>query len=539
LTTTLLDLERKKPPATRVPGRKLIFGSILAFLALTACLYAIYSPVCHYQYAFADDYFCLLEKLRNPLWVEAHNAQYFLQGRALSSLFFIPEMWSVNTIADFVPLRILGVFYISLCSLCFYLALKRVNWTGWQSFAGALCLGVTAGLQVHATWAVASHQVLAIVCAFFSWHFLNRVIAPDRATASKKIGDVDSTVVSANGSDGTIVSPNSSDRPASSMDSSTDGAALNRVNLIKMFAAPNLLPLFLSVVFMFAAVAIYQPAAMFFWVFVAITLTADSGTFSDRLWFFLISLIVCGSALAADFGSFFLAKQYYGAAALLSGRSHLSDNPVTKLRWFIDGPLVDAFNFFRLVPSRSLALKSALLIGLGLLLNFSGTFKRRLVLFSCVVALVPLSYLPNLLVAENFASYRSEIALLALTTLFLLIAVRGLLPKISCRGRVFTVAAISLAVAFSLTAYCNLLNFFAVPQTLELTLLRQQIGGMFGHNPSTHPFMFTREETLAPFVRYDEFGMPSSAQTFARTPMKVLLKLESLAQKNSEAIVKP
>jgi hypothetical protein len=547
LTSTFTSRERKTSPATKLPGAKAIAVLALAFLALVACLYAIYSPVYQYQYAFADDYFCLLEKLRNPLWVEAHNAQYFLQGRFLCSLFFVPEMWNVAKIVDFVPLRVLGVLYISLCSFCFYLALRRVNWTAWQSFAGALCLGVTAGLQVHATWAIASHQVLAIVFAYLSWHFLNSVSAPASLGTAKNVGDTFGMNVreSEGGSSGLDTSkdggaPNRLDTPQDGgapnrLDTSKGGGIFERLNWIGIVAGANRIRLLLSFIFMFAAAAIYQPAAMFFWVFAAVTLTADAGSFSDRLRFFFLSLLVCGLALAADFGTFFLAKQYYGAAALLSGRSHLTDDPVGKLRWFINGPLVDAFNFFRLVPSRSLALKSAILIGLGLVLNFSGTLKRRIVLLTCMAALVPLSYLPNLLVAENFASYRSEIALLALTTLFLLVALRGVLPKISCRGRVFTVAASGLAVAFSLTAYCNLLNFFAVPQALELTLLRQQCAGMFGRHQVWHPFMFTREETLAPFVRYDEFGMPSSAQTFARLPMQVLLKLESAEPKSDNS----
>jgi hypothetical protein len=201
--------------------------------------------------------------------------------------------------------------------------------------------------------------------------------------------------------------------------------------------------------------------------------------------------------------------------------------PLAKLSWFINGPLVDSFNFCRLVPSRSLALKSALLIAFGVILGFSGSWRQRIGLFACVAALVPLTYLPNLLVAENFASYRSEIALLALTTLLLLVAVRNGVQKLHCRDRVFTCAAFGLAMVLSLTAYFNLLNFFAVPQTLELTLLREQVQGKFGLNQSRHPFLFKREDSLAPFVRYDEFGMPSSAQTFARTPMQVLVKLET------------
>ncbi len=489
MTSTLIKSKRNKTLRAD-DGKTSVAAAILVFCGLLACLYAIYSPVYRFQYAFADDYFCLLEKLRNPLWVEAHNAQYFLQGRALSSLFFIPEMWNVKVIADFVPVRVLGVFYIGLCSFCFYLALRTVKWTGWQSFGGAICLAVTAGLQVHSTWAVASHQVLATVCAFSAWYFLN------------KVGQNSVNTINA------------------------DAPSFSR-RLLSVIERVNLVPIALSLAFMFSAVAIYQPAAMFFWVFTAITLTAESGSFFDKLRFFLLALVICGLALSADFGTFFLAKQYYGAAALLSGRSHLMTDPLAKLSWFINGPLVDAFNFFRLVPSRSLAWKSALLIAFGVILGCSGSWRQRIGLFACVSALVPLTYLPNLLVAENFTSYRSEIALLALTTLLLLVAVRNGVQKLHCRDRVFTCAAFGLAIVLSLTAYFNLLNFFAVPQTLELTLLREQVQGKFGINQSRHPLLFKREDSLAPFVRYDEFGMPSSAQTFARTPMQVLLKLET------------
>jgi hypothetical protein len=44
--------------------------------------------------------------------------------------------------------------------------------------------------------------------------------------------------------------------------------------------------------------------------------------------------------------------------------------------------------------------------------------------------------------------------------------------------------------------------------------------------------LFDRQFSFAPFICYDEFGMPSSAQDFDRKPLQVLLKLEALQLAN-------
>jgi hypothetical protein len=133
-----------------------------------------------------------------------------------------------------------------------------------------------------------------------------------------------------------------------------------------------------------------------------------------------------------------------------------------------------------------------------------------------------------LVISESFSTYRTQTALMCLLTLYGMLAIKGYLKTFLCRGRAFTLIILASALLFGLVAYSNLLDFLAVPQSLELGLLRQQARGEFGPRLANKPMLFERNSTLAPFVCYDEFGMPSSAQEFDRKPLQVLLKLEAL-----------
>jgi hypothetical protein len=135
--------------------------------------------------------------------------------------------------------------------------------------------------------------------------------------------------------------------------------------------------------------------------------------------------------------------------------------------------------------------------------------------------------------------FRTQTALSCLLLLYAMIAVKGILKTFLCRGRAFTLIAFASAVLFGLVAYSNVLDFFAVPQSLELNLLRQQARGDFGVARTKNIMLFDREMSLAPFVRYDEFGMPSSAQEFDHKPLQVLLRLEALQLANPAASPDP
>ena len=444
-------------------------------VASLLCLAAIYCPLLQYQFGFNDDYFALFERLRNADWMPTMSTQFILQARPLEALLYVPQVAFVNHIKDFVFVRGLGIFYLAGLATCFYCAFLNVRWSRWQAFTAAICLCCVPAFQVLLSWGTALQFVVPGILAFASWRILR--IKPEQLLGK----------------------------------------------IVKYV---------LSFLFMTAAVMIYQPTAMLFWVFVAIGLSDLEADPKERFMFLLDAAAIAAGAFALDFAGFQWAKLHFGTTALLPGRTNLCTDVVGKLRWFIRNPLIDSLNFFRLQNSASFAIRSAAFIGVGLLLYIRGNIKYLSISLGLATLLIPLAYLPNLLISESLSFYRTQTALMCLLTVYAMFALKGYLKTFLCRGRAFTLIAFASAVLFGLVAYSNVLDFIAVPQSLELNLLRQQARGQFGANVARNIALFERTDSLAPFVCYDEFGMPSSAQEFDRKPLKVLLKLEAFELAN-------
>jgi hypothetical protein len=445
------------------------------FFASLLCLLAIYLPYVQYQFGFNDDYFALFERLRNADWIQAMSTQFVLQARPCEALLYVPQVAFVNHISDFVYVRGLGIVYLAGLATCFYSAFLSVRWSRWQAFTAAICLCAVPSFQVLLSWGTALQFVVPGIFAFAAWRTL-------RTNPEQLLGKI-----------------------------------------LKYALA------FLSLTL---AVTIYQPTAMLFWVFVAIGMSDLETPGKDRLYFLLEATALAASAYAVDFAGFQIAKNHYGTAALLPGRSSLCIDVLGKIKWFLRNPLIDSLNFLRLQNSLSFALRSGAFIAVGMLLYVRGSIKYLGISLAVALFLIPMAYLPNLLVSESVSFFRTQTALSCLLTLYGMIAIKGILKSLLCRGRAFTLIAFASAILFGLVAYSNVLVFFAVPQSLELNLLRQQARGEFGAARAKNIMLFDRDISLAPFVRYDEFGMPSSAQEFDRKPLQVLLRLEALQLAN-------
>ena len=449
------------------------------FFASAVCLLAIYSPLVQYQFGFNDDYFALFERLRNADWIQTMSTQFVMQARPCEALLYVPQLAFVNHISDFVFVRGLGIAYLAGLATCFYSAFLSVRWSRWQAFTASMCLCSVPSFQVLLSWGTALQFVVPGIFAFAAWRILR--------TKPEQL--------------------------------------LTRI--LKYSLA------FLS---MTLAVTIYQPTAMLFWVFVAIGLSDLETPGKERLQFLLEAIAIAAGAYVVDFAGFQLAKAHFGTGALLPGRSNLCTDVIGKIKWFVRYPLIDSLNFFRLQNSLSFALRSGVFIVAGILLYVRGNLKYLGISLAIALGIIPLSYLPNLLISESLSFYRTQTALMCLLTLYAMVALKGFLKTFLCRGRAFTLIAFCSAVLFGLVAYSNVLVFFAVPQSLELSLLRQQARGEFGAQRAKDPILFDTQFSLAPYIRYDEFGMPSSAQEFDKKPLKVLLKLEALQLANPASV---
>jgi hypothetical protein len=449
---------------------------LLVFLLLQALLLLCYSPVLSRTYAFCDDFYYLARSLRAPDWLSAVMREALLQGRPFDGLILDFSFLCLHRVSDLVLLRLAGIFGAACLAFVSYKLLLKADWPRVQSFCLALCLVTLPPFQVYISWAVAAPHIFSALAAYFA----------------VRLGQ-------------------------------TAGQRTGRLRFFTLAGA---------IASMFLAVGLYQPSAMFYWLFAAMIFfkrTENSARvqfFKQEARFSLMLLVVFAGACLLEMGVFESSKRYFGTAAVLPQRSHLTTHIAAKINWFINGPLVDALNFHRLQPSHKMACLIALFLAVGLFLYCKGNLYQRLMQISLAACLVPLSYLPNLAIAEDFVTYRTEAGLTALLVFYVFLASVGLAETLSKRfasPAITSLASLTAAASIVIANY-NVAAFFVLPQTLELGLMKSQLAGNFGEKTKANPVLLKRDDTLAPFSRYDEFGLPSLCQPWVPEPVVFLIK---------------
>jgi hypothetical protein len=438
----------------------------VVFLFFLSVFLLCYASVLFTSYGFIDDYPFLASALRG----ESSFGQIIAGGRpsyaVLLQLFFS----SVRDVGDLRYARLFGVVGMAWLAVYFYRTLVGQRWNPIESLLVSLLVFTLPTFQVYAAWTTVSFHVYAALAAGGAFVSLDRAFTIPR-----------------------------------------EGARWG-------FA---LAALFLQLL----AITIHQSAAMFFWVFAAVHLGKPEMLFRDvrhRLgWYsaFMGMSLLCGFAIHK------LGVAFYGPSGLPQGRLTVTVDWWGKIVWFLREPLMTALGGFWLFPPVEVSLSIALMIGGGLGLYFHGGVTERLRRGLILLFLLPLSYLPNLAVAENWASYRTLPALAALLVVYGFFALQGY-HRFLRRFFPLPFALVTLSgctlVATSLAAY-NVTTRFAIPQFRELEFIRMHleradlwhVSGIFIIGLLSQQW----QSTLAPIVHYDEFDLPSSARDWAPRPM--------------------
>ncbi len=424
------------------------FGYLVAFSL-------IYSPVLIYHFGFLDDYYNIFQSkigsfsnLVLPL---------FQGGRPVYGVMFLAYKL-VNNINDLVWLRFCAIAGLAALSTSIMLHCKR-RWARSSPVATflALLIGLIPAFQVYVSWAACYTHPWSAWLAGLSF------CALEAETEQKKFF---------------------------------------------CHLSPSII---ISFSLLTISITMYQPTAMIFWCFAAISWLFIENAQSLPKQFF-VALSVMGMAMVIDYGLAKLLPEILFLPQNSLHRTALATNIIQKTLWFINEPLVDAFNFPRIVNDKFYAYCVELFTAAGLLIYF---FKHRFFIFwkiFIVLALIPLTYLPNLLVQENWASYRAQIALTTLVIIYEVMAVVGWLSLF--RIKKYTPAAILMAVIIcGWQAHRHVVVEFVKPQVRELMAVDYYIRKI--QCTSAQPVYLvpsTWMNSFAPLVRYDEFGLPSSAQ---------------------------
>ena len=272
-----------------------------------------------------------------------------------------------------------------------------------------------------------------------------------------------------------------------------------------------------------AALAIYQPAALFYWVFAAVGLLDSKGgprnLFRRLRWH-------CAVAAAGLGSSFGLVEWGLALYPTHTDRTHLASSLSRKLEWFLHDAVPYALNFVVPSPSRALlpAAGSAawfesadrvvawavfLIVSGGLVLYFRAGGSASAYRFPVAVFLLVASFLPVLAPEINHIRYRMLAAPSCLLVVYAYWGVHGLARTLR-RGSVATVA-LGAAALFGLAASSHQVRVGLVePAVRESEFLRRELSTC-DLSSVQRIYLITPapQDTFGP-LRQLEFGTPSS-----------------------------
>jgi hypothetical protein len=470
-------------------------SSRTALVAVTVSVFAMFIAVAIVPYAQTDDYSFLWMAISghpDPQFGRSIFDTNAVQGRPIFGLLDSWFFAAAGSIDNLRFLRILAVVGIAAFGVLLHWALVR---SGFRSAPAALIAVLICSLpafQVYAAWAVVFSTPSAAILA--------------------------------------------------------GGASLVTATALDLPLQFRRDRLVVSAAMLLAAILIYPPPAMFFWVFLAIAVIGaryEPQRAKRLVWG---HLGVAGVAFAFAWAITKLGIHVIGANTPNAARTTLVRDLPGKLRWFlgwrsthetglsIHDPLYGALSLFELTPSPWLSSLVAIVASCGILVLL---LRERLSIplyAGIAVLLVPLSFFPNLVVAENSPTYRVQAAMTALIALYFALGAYGfwlvirdwLGGRLSARelaGLEFLApaAAITFVAISAFSANRNVTTLFVLPQSTELGLVRSQLAAVPAGTQRLAFIETGNDQGMTSFISVDEFGVPSSARSWVPRPLALLV----------------
>jgi hypothetical protein len=429
-----------------------ILGALLAILLLT------YSAPLLASYGFYHDYLVL----RDAMVGQGANTrnQMIAAGRPIQGILTQACYDFLGSLGQLRMVRLCSVLLTGVVGLMVFETLVYAGWKPYWAFCMALIITVLPPFQVYASWALCNAYPLGAVASAGALYLAEQALRGPPHAPPYRMGG--------------------------------------------------------AVLLMLISVAIIQPALMFFWVLAAAVLMGpgmDLAGFFRRL---RVYGLLTAVSLLAGFAAYQIGVSAYGNLLPME-RRHLAGNFAAKVGWFAQAPLVDALNLFNLSPNGRVAAAVGAFILIGMVCYLWARPAQTIVKLLFAVLLVPLIYLPNLVAAEDWSSYRTQLALTSLVALYFFLAVQGYCRRLIPAARELVVSAVfTLFVIIGLgLAADNVRIYFVAPQAAELGLLRAQFVTAVADPQHIYALPCRWQDSIAPVVRYDEFGLPSCTQPWS------------------------
>ena len=468
------------PPALSLRAYLVTSGATPIVIAVV--IVGMFLPVVLSTYAFIDDYPLLWTAVSgepSAFFGRSIFYEYAVGGRPLAGLLTAWSYTAAGGIDALQFVRLAGVVGIAAVALQLHWTLVRSGFGRALAALIAVLVCSMPAFQLTAAWTVLFHTPLAMLLA----------------------------------GGASVLAAAAIDAP-------------HRLRNVRMIGATAML---------LASLMIYQPAAMFFWVVLAIAIVGERNDARRAMRTTLAHLVAGGVALALAFVSAKVFVAFFDNGGTAEPRGRLTTDILGKAGWFLDQPLYQTLNLFDLTPSPRLAAVVAAVAAGGMLLWLVRRSPQPLLYIVIALALIPLSFLPNLIVAENHADIRSQIALSPLVTLYVCLGALGLWltlrdwiePHLRIGAlRVAERAALAIATiavgGSVVAAASHVTNLIVVPQTTELRMIRSQVAALPVGTTRVAFVLTPYQTTMAPLINH-EIGLPIASLRWVLQPLVRLI----------------
>jgi hypothetical protein len=469
------------PDPSVTSRRSELRGHVIAGLLLAVTVVGTYAVCLTNMVAHIDDYWLLWEP--GPS-LEVWNAA----GRWANGLFFRTVWYEVDSVGELWRPRLAALVGILLFVMGLYASLRRLQYSWLFSVALAALAALLPTFNVYVVWATCAGHVYACVAAMLAFWLAEASSRREEIWQSAFLGH----------------------------------------------AAAGVL---------YIAFSIYQPAAIFYATLLLVALAAKEGwTWSQQQWLRLsIHGMVLAAAMAASFITFKLMAREVQAIDI-PGRGEITTDYVTKLGRFVLQPVgqsclpyffVNHWTKWGNVLPKIFPVEVAILgilVPLGLWFRLDGSPTQRALRILALYALVPVTYIPNLIVASDYFPLRTRPAISVAILFLLLLAISGYLRRLVAneqrRQRIAGVGlALAFGVAFAMARY-HLHDYFFVPSRIEWDVVRADVKHAVKTGPAQPErvvfVMPDSDKPVAPRFIYSEFGYLSASCSWATEGMTAM-----------------
>jgi hypothetical protein len=445
----------------------------LAWLVLSGVLLAVYSKIITQVYGLHDDY--------SHLWVVTFGQQYLFglygtQGRFIHQWLSTWAFGLVDTVADLALLRWFALAALSVFALQIYYLARRMSWPPVAALCLSFSICTTPAVGIYAAWAITFPVVLALILGLQAGALM--VLKP------------------------------------------------NRMGL------PNGFYIVLASLLLIAALALYQHAAMAFWLALALYYFApQTALFCWRR--VVVSLGVFGFSLLAYYAIFKGYVAYFQTDAVLlegAARATFSDDPLGKLIFFLQS-LSLAASIGQIDNSITIALGVGFIFGAAWLILPAN---RWLGLLGLVLLLV--AYLPSWIVQESLLKLRLLGVLSSLLIVLLFWAVSVLLRQ---WPRYLSAILIGISIFVASSEWRNIQQLISLHQA-EYRAVQEAL--LQHYQADSKAIVITRpapQNWLSGGPSTLEYGIPTSAllhADFARVLVQQIFA-ETFATENRPEVI--